>query len=163
MSSSLTLERVTLTSREAPRSFSGSISRDERVLTPRGRSKEMLLRYTKAGLDSLAKRQGATDLTSYAYVLRLVSALIRDNSPTPQVGDNGENGIAVEWLVDGNVLRIDYEDETEILVAATNSAGESVFCEALSAWWLETNPVISDARRFLSKLSSAVANPISIL
>jgi len=126
------------------------------------RSRRALLIHANDQLKRLAQRQNASDMEPYRLILRLLGALITDGSATPQIGDNGEGGVAVEWLVDGNLLRLDYEDETEILLTATNSHGQRVLCETITAWWLGQDSAIVQARDFLRGLAGSVAQPIPL-
>ena len=126
------------------------------------RSRRALLIHAHAELKRLAQRQQATDMEPYRIVLRLLGALVNDGGPTPQVGDNGAGGVAVEWLVDGNLMRIDYEDETEILMTACLATGERVLDETITAWWLETDPAIRRAREFLGAIGGSVRSPVPL-
>ncbi|WP_409047868.1 hypothetical protein AB2L57_00995 [Microbacterium sp. HA-8] len=129
---------------------------------PSVRSRRALLTFAHRELRDLAERTGARDDFPYATVLRLINALIQDGSATPQISSNGDGGIFVEWLAGGLSLTIDYEDETEILIAASSVAVGVEFEKTVTAWWTASSDVIPAARSFLARLSSHVAHPISL-
>ena len=138
-----------------------SLTRNEQV-APLFRSRRALLTHAHGQLKQLSQRQKASDMEPYRLILRLLGTLVTDGSATPQIGDNGEGGVAVEWLVDGNLLRVDYEDEAEILLTATNSRGERVLCETITAWWLDRDLAIVQARDFLRGLAGSVTQPLPL-
>lgn len=161
MSPSLTLHREGLVS-EPAQHFETSLTYNADSTLPSVRSRRAILSYAHRELRGLAERMGARDDFSYATVLRIISALIQNGSATPQVSSNGDGGIFVEWLAGGLSLTIDYEDETEILIAASSDAMGVEFDKTITAWWTESSDPIPAARSFLARLSSNVAKPISL-
>jgi len=139
-----------------------SLTLNENVAPSTFRSRRALLIHAHSQLSALSQRQQARDMEPYRIVLRLLGTLVTDGSPTPQIGDNGDGGVAVEWLVDGNSLRLDYEDETEILLTAKGSDGERVLCETVNVWWLASDLAVMQARDFLRNLAQQVSRPLPI-
>lgn len=158
---SLTLESSASDVDEIRSVTDSSLTRNESV-SPGFRSRRALLIHANEQLKRLAQRQDASDIEPYRLVLRLLGTLITDGSATPQIGDNGDGGVAVEWLVDGNLLRLDYEDETEILLTGMNSHGQRVLCETITAWWLGQDPAIVQTRDFLKGIAGSVARPLPL-
>lgn len=158
---SLTLEPRLSEVDESRHVIDSSLTGNEQV-TPIFRSRRALLTHAHGQLKQLAQRQMATDMEPYRLVLRLLGTLVTDGSPTPQIGDNGEGGVAVEWLVDGNLLRLDYEDENEILITATNSRGDRVLCATITKWWLDKDTVVVEAREYLRGLAGSVTRPLPL-
>lgn len=126
------------------------------------RSRRLLIMSAHRQLRALAARQEASSEAPYARILRLLGALLVDGAPTPQIGSNGEGGILVEWLVNGRSLTIDYEDETEILIAASNRDG-LVFDATITAWWEHRDEPIIATRRFLAEIASGLVHPIPLV
>ncbi len=126
------------------------------------RTRRALLTFAMARLRELADRQKATYREPYAVVLRLIDALIGVGSATPQIADNGEGGIEVLWLVNGQSLTIDYEDEFEILVTAVDAAGNRRFAHTLTAYWTRSDAAVIEAKNFLAEISSSVAHAIPL-
>lgn len=126
------------------------------------RSRRMLITSAYRQLRALATRQSAVSDVPYARILRLLGALLVDGAPTPQIGSNGEGGILVEWLVNGQSLTIDYEDETEILIAASDRDG-LVFDATITAWWEHRDQSIIATRQFLAQIASGLVHPIPLV
>ena len=139
-----------------------SLTRHEGFADTNYRSRRDLLKFAHAHLRDLAIKTGVSDVEPHRRILRLLNAVIADGSPTPQVGDNGEGGIEVEWLVNGKTLRLDYEDESEILLEARNADASLIFSETVTAWWLPGDSAIVAARDFLESLAPEVARPLTL-
>lgn len=142
-------------------SDNSSLTLNRRGWSSTGRSYDALLTYALSGLKHLAARQPATD-RRYAILLRLIGALIRDGSATPQVGSNGEGGVMIEWLVGSRSLTIDFEDETEILITASTQTDGVIFSEPVNSWWTPADPTIQRARQFLAEISVGAVRPLSL-
>ncbi|MDQ1205484.1 hypothetical protein [Microbacterium sp. SORGH_AS_0862] len=117
--------------------------------------------YAHRQLRDLAERQRAVNIEPYRIILRLLGHVLTDGAPTPQIGDNGDGGVAVDWLVDDVSVRLDYEDETEILLTAVRGR-ERILCDTLTKWWVEDDVTIKQARELLSGLAGQVRNPIPL-
>ncbi|WP_367147133.1 hypothetical protein AB0870_17790 [Microbacterium proteolyticum] len=125
------------------------------------RPRRLLIMSAYRQLRALAIRQNAASGAAYARILRLPGTLLADGAPTPQIGSNGEGGILVEWLVNGQSLTIDYEDETEILIVASDRGGLQ-FEVTITAWWEHRDPAIVATRQILADMSSGLAYPIPL-
>lgn len=158
----LPLEQLPSDGEELGFSSDASLTGHERVLPPTTRSRRALLIYAHGRLCDLAERQGRSSVEPHRHVLHLLGSLLVDGSPTPQIGDNGDGGISVEWLVDGRSFRLDYEDESEILLEGRGPAGDLLFSQTVTAWWLSTDQAIIGARDFLKLLARDVHRPLPL-
>lgn len=128
-----------------------------------GRERAALIAYATRQLEDLARQQRTKDdHDRYATMLSLVEELVSDGVPTPQVSDNGEGGILIEWVAGGHLLRADYESAAEILVTATDSRGVVQFEEILRAGEIKGSAVTLRGQAFLHSLRPLVRRPVPL-
>lgn len=126
------------------------------------RPKLALLKHTRDQLSVLAKRQNATNTEKYNDALAIVNALIEDDSPTPQVSDNGEDGVLVEWIVGGSTLTLDYDGDELIYLIARDADGKILFETETKRTGFGVAPAMAQAKVFLRDLAKNIRQPIAL-
>lgn len=129
---------------------------------PNLRPRRALLEYARDGLVALAKHRGADDMRAYSEALTLISALVEDGGPTPQVSDNGDGGIASEWLVNGATLTLDIEDVDSVYLIARDFTGDIRLEAEGPARGFGLSLAAAQARLFLRELAAGMRQPISL-
>jgi hypothetical protein len=92
----------------------------------------------------------------------LIAVLIEDGGPTPQISDNGDGGIAAEWLVDGATLTLDIESSESVYLIARSKTGAIQLEAETAARGFGYNIAVAQARLFLRDLATGVRHPVSL-
>jgi hypothetical protein len=111
-----------------------------------------------AGLSAEAEgHRGAGSSPSLAYIASygLLFLLTTDDAPTPQIAAVDDDGVEINWLVDGDWMQVDVDASGWISVFAGWSNSQ-VEIEAEFDAWLPDSHVLHRARVFLEKLSENV-------
>jgi hypothetical protein len=87
--------------------------------------------------------------------------LIGDDSATPQIGDDGENGIETEWLVNGRSLIVNCESDGSNIIWALDSNDSVLFRGSFSARYMVSDPLAIRAQEYLAEISAGVQNRVA--
>jgi len=120
-------------------------------------SRMRLLAQARRDLESLNDISGVarqnTDL--------ILSALVADGTPTPQVGLDGEGGVETEWLVNGKALILNCDARGQSLLWGLHADGTLIFRRECNARMIDSvTKAIADT--LLQELGRGVANRISM-
>lgn len=160
---------LTTSARKSPSAWASR--GDALTVTPSGqvvetapslRLRRALLEYARDGLVTLARHRDDADMSRYAEALELIAALVEDGGPTPQVSDNGDGGIAVEWLVNRAVLTLDVEGPDSVYLVGRDANGKIELEEETVVRGFMYGVAAAKARLFLRELAAGIRRPISL-
>ncbi|HEU5045698.1 MAG TPA: hypothetical protein VFT75_16360 [Nocardioidaceae bacterium] len=85
----------------------------------------------------------------------LLTELVADDGPTPQLAPFPDGGVQIEWLVGGTSLVVDVDADGDVLITADEPSGDELFSIEFPFW--NPDPVGLDlCRRLLEKMSGMV-------
>lgn len=134
---------------------SSSTRRDE---SPRSWSRADLISGALARLNRQTRRSGGFIKTPVVDALvKVVSLIVRDESPTPQIALDEFGGIEVVWLVDNQLLTLHVDADARPEICAVNRNGREIFSGAALLSDDSVNDlIILKAAQYLTYLSADV-------
>ena len=126
-------------------------------------SKATLFEYLAGSVFEIASRVNQSEAkigSTVQTVLALANFLLEDGSATPQATPDGQDGIDVEWLVNGNSLVINCVSDSEVHVWAEDASGVEVVAIETNSRWATTDDGLVRAKEFLTEISGQVVNRI---
>ena len=152
--------------RSRPRVFSAPTSVTytfQMSSTPAAISKERLFEYLAESVFEIASHVDQSEAkigSTVRTVLALTHYLLEDGSATPQATPDGQGGIDVEWLVNGNSVVINCVSDAEVHIWAEDASGVEIVAMETNSQWATTDEGLSRAKAFLTEISGQVVNRI---
>jgi hypothetical protein len=108
----------------------------------RGVPREHLLEAAREKLSRLMRlasgwdghRGEPTTLIAAMVTNGLLTKLVQDDGPTPQLLPSPDGGVQVEWLVSGFSVHVDVDPAGEVLAAADEPTGSEIFSDEFPYW-----------------------------
>lgn len=96
------------------------------------------------------------DIATLRTTFTLLDFLLEDGSATPQLSASPEDGLMIEWLVNGKSLCIECISDSDIRIWADDADGAEVFEIDTNSSWSALDPAIRAAKDYLGDLSAEV-------